>query len=252
MSAPASSSSATRATTPSATSRVVSTAGLRAPRPVRSNGRVVLALLLIVAGATIGAALYLVGDSRTQVVVAARDIPVGTLISAEDLTAGEISGGGVSAVAGVDAGRLLGQTATTRIPAGALVHADMVDPAPPPGQGQIAIGLSLTAGQLPAAELAPGRLVEVLQVPTPSEAAIQTPVGTVLVEEALTLSVSADPSGAWLVTISVDRQDAPAVVVAAAEGRATLGLLPVTTATEQADADETASISGGAGVEGEG
>lgn len=206
---------------------------VRAPGTGRQH-RLVLAVLLIVAGAAIGAALYLSGDSRQQVVVAARDIPAGTVISADDLGTAEISGSGVSAVAGADASRLLGQTATSLIPAGALLHADMVDPAPPPGPGQVAVGLALTAGQLPVTELAPARLVEVMQVPAAADGGSPEPaVGVVLVEEAEVLSVSADVSGAWLVTVAVDRADAPAVTAAAAAGRVTLGLLPVGTTTGQ-------------------
>lgn len=190
--------------------------------------RAVLAVLLIVGGAAIGAALFLAGDSRSQVVVAARDIPVGSVITEQDLTAGEISGGGVAAIAGSDASRLLGQTATSRIPAGALVHADMVDPAPPPEEGKVAVGLALVAGQLPASELAPGRQVQVLLVPPAQETAAADPTSQVLVDEAEVLSVAADPSGAWLVSVAVDHADAPAVSAAAAVNRVALGLLPYT------------------------
>ena len=217
---------------------------VRAPRPGRPTGRVVLAVLLIVAGAAIGAALYLAGDDRTQVVVAARDIPVGTVISAGDLTAGEISGEGVGAIAGQDASRLLGQTATTRIPAGALLHAEMVDPAPPPGPGRVAVGLSLSAGQLPTAELAADRLVQVIQVPAAADAAVEAPQSTVLVPEALVLSVGADPSGAWLVTVAVASEDAPAVSASAAAGRVTLGLLPVEDAVQGETGQAPASEAG--------
>ena len=133
------------------------------------------------------------------------------------------------AIAGADAGRLLGQTATTRIPAGALLHADMVDPAPPPGEGKVAVGLSLVAGQLPATELAPGRQVQVLLVPPASDTAAATALSSeVLVEDAQVLSVSADPSGAWLVSVAVDEADVRQVSAAAAVGRAALGLLPYT------------------------
>lgn len=165
-------------------------------------------------------------------VVAARDIPVGTVVTEQDLTAGEISGAGVEAIGGADAGRLLGQTATTRIPGGALIHADMVDPAPPPGQGQVAVGLSLIAGQLPATELAPGRQVQVLLVPSASDSAAErAPTSEVLVQQAQVLSVSADPSGAWLVSVAVDDGDVAAVSAAASVGRAALGLLPFTGTT---------------------
>ena len=192
---------------------------------VRPVGRVALAVLLMVGGAAVGAALYLASGDRTQVVVAARDIPVGTIIGEQDLAAAELAGEGVSVIAGSDARRLLGQTATTRIPAGALLHGDMVDPLPPPGPGQVAVGVALTAGQLPAAELAPGRQVQVLLVPQDATTT-QDPDSSVLVQDALVLSVSPDPSGAWLVTLAVDSADATKVSAGAALKRVSLGLLP--------------------------
>lgn len=250
---------ADRSTTPSSPRPVtnVPSGAVRAPRPGRSNTRVVLAVLLIVAGAAIGGALYLAGDSRTQVVVAARDIPVGTVITAGDLTSGEMSGSGVGAIAGADASRLLGQYATTRIPAGALLHADMVDPSPPPGEGRVAVGLALAAGQLPAAELTPDRVVQLLQVPPASESAAgstaEAPVSSVLVDDALVLSVTSDPSGAWLVTVAVAEADAPAVAAAAAAGRISVGLLPVSATTDREAADDSqASRAPAGGAEGEG
>lgn len=249
---------ADRGTTPSSPRPAtnVPSGAVRAPRAGRSNTRVVLAVLLIVAGAAVGGALYLAGDSRTQVVVAARDIPVGAVIAVGDLTSGEMSGSGVGAIAGADASRLLGQYATTRIPAGALLHADMVDPAPPPGEGRVAVGLALSAGQLPAAELTPDRVVQVLQVPPASESAAgstEAPVSTVLVDDALVLSVTSDPSGAWLVTVAVAEADAPAVAAAAAAGRVSVGLLPVSASTDRNAVDDgPASRAPAGGAEGEG
>lgn len=199
-------------------------------------GRVALAVLLMVGGAAVGAALYLASGDRTQVVVAARDIPVGTVIGEQDLAAAELAAEGVSAIAGSDARQLLGQTATTRIPAGALLHGDMLDPMPPPGPGQVAVGVALTAGQLPAAELAPGRQVQVLLVP--QDATTEDPDSSVLVQDAQVLSVSADPSGAWLVTLAVDSADATKVSAGAALKRVSLGLLPYADGSDGSDGSE--------------
>ena len=177
--------------------------------------------------AAIAAALVLGADDRTAVVVAARDIPAGTRISEQDLRAGEIAGTGVSAVAAADAGALLGQTATTTIPAGALLHADMVQRAPAPSAGLQAVGVALAPGRLPA-ELAAGRDVVVQLVPAGVDgAAGEAPAGSVLVASAEVLSVTADASGSWLVSLAVADGQAAAVSAAAAVGRVAVAMLPL-------------------------
>lgn len=187
-----------------------------------------LAVLAVVGGAVVGAAAWASGSDSTVVVVAARDIPMGSLVEAEDLAAAEIDGAGVAAIAGSDAGRLLGQTATTTIPQGTLMNAEMVDEAPPPGQGRVAVGLSLPTGRMPV-ELAAGRQVQVVMVPAAQDAGGE-PVGQVVVEAAEVLSVTPDPSGVFLVSVAVEADDAQTVTAVAAVDRLALTMLPVSPA----------------------
>lgn len=191
----------------------------------RSRGQLVLGVLLIAGCAAAGSAVYASADSATTVVVAARDIPVGAQLTQDDLAAAELSGAGVTAISGGDAGLLLGQTATTAIPSGALLHADMVQQDPPPAEGEVSVGLALEPGRLPA-ELTAGRDVRVLLVPAAQEAG-SDPEGQALAEVARVLSVSADPSGMWLVSVQVPQESADAVSAAAAVGRVSLSMLPV-------------------------
>lgn len=194
----------------------------------RSPGLIALAVLLMAGCAAIAGALVLGADDRTEVVVAARDIPAGTQITEEDVAAGELAGSGVAAISGADADALLGQTATTAIPAGALLHADMVARAPTPGAGLQAVGVALAPGRLPA-ELAAGRDVVVQLVPAGVDAAAggEAPAGSVLVSSAEVLSVTADPSGSWLVSLAVADEDAADVSAAAAVNRVAVAMLPL-------------------------
>lgn len=186
-----------------------------------------LAALAVTGGAALGAAAWVSGSDRTVVVVAARDIPVGAQIDAQDLRAAEIDGAGIAAIAGSDAGGLLGQTATTAIPAGTLMNADMVQQEPPPGPGRVAVGLSLPTGRMPV-ELASGRQVQVMMVLGAQDGSSE-PVGRVIVAAATVLSVTPDTSGAFLVSIAVEASDAELVTSAAALDRLTLVMLPVQT-----------------------
>lgn len=102
----------------------------------------------------------------------------------------------------------------------------MVADAPPPGPGRAAVGVALPPGRLPT-ELAAGRQVQVVLVPAGQDGAAAAPAGSVLVGSAQVLSVAADPSGVWLVSVAVEAAAVPAVTAAAAVDRVALGMLPL-------------------------
>lgn len=197
-------------------------------RPV---GRPVLGVLLMVVGAAVAAAVYAGSTDERSVLVAARNIQAGHVIDRADLRVGEFTGDGDVAV--VDAGAsssVLGRVAVGPIPAGTVLGAGMVSADPAPGTGLAAVGLMLKPGQMPA-ELAAGRSVDVLLV---SAAGSQddgsgeaTPAAKVLSAAAEVVSVEADPSGSWLVTVTVPQARAVGVSGAAAAGRVALVMLPV-------------------------
>lgn len=210
------------------------TGGVRAAPPRLPSGRpktpplmIALCLLLILGCGAAAGALVLSGEHTIRVVVAARTLPAGTVISGGDLRAGELSGSGLAAIPAGEAGTLLGKTVISAVPAGTLLNARMVAKDPPPAAGSVAVGLALTAGQLPAQQLTPGRQVTIYELPAKDDSASAVGSADVLVDRAEVLSVTAGSgSGGYQVSVVVPEGDAAGVSAAAADGRAALGLLP--------------------------
>lgn len=185
----------------------------------------------MLASAAVCGALVLRAQDTVQVLTVVRDIPAGTVIASEDLAIADIRGSGVSAVPATAAADVIGQTAATTITKGSLLAAAMLTPEPVPGQGQLAVGLSLASGAFPVDELRAGHAVTIFRVPAANggEEAIAAAIADpVLVSRAEVLSVKPDESGGkWLVTLVVDEGSAAGVVRAAATDTVGLGLLPV-------------------------
>lgn len=198
---------------------------LRLPKGTRSTR--MMGVLCVVLGAALAAIVAVATLGGDQVVVAARDIPAGTVITQQDLQTGQLRGDGIATIPADQARSLIGKTAVGPVPDGAVLAPDMVAEEPPPGPGQAAVGLNLKPGQLPGV-LDPGRHVSVLLVSgADSAAADAVPARTVLVDNAEVLEVTSDPGGTWLVTVSVPAPTAADVASAASAGRAAVVLLPV-------------------------
>ena len=207
---------------------------LQAGRPKPPAAAVALCLLLMLGcGAAAGAAV-LGADSTTPVIVASRPLAAGTVIGREDLKVADLAGSGLSAIEASNGGTLLGKTVLGPIPAGTLLNAGMVGGNPPPAAGQVAVGLALTPGQLPATHLAPGRLVRLYALPPKgpqgagtSGTANAAPATRVLVDRAEVLSVTSTGNGGTLVNVVVAQDAAPEVAAASYAGLVGVGLLPV-------------------------
>lgn len=208
----------------------------RGPRPPAAA--VALSVLLMLGcGAAAGAAV-LGKDPTTPVIVAARALPAGTVIGREDLKAADLGGSGLTAIRASEGGTLLGRTTVGPIPAGTLLVPGMVATDPPPAAGQVAVGLALVPGQLPAGQLSAGRFVTVYQLPGKDAQGAATGSGgatsgsqsaTVLVDRAQVLSVTPSGSGGTLVNVAVSQQVAPQLAAASFAGQVGVGLLPLGT-----------------------
>jgi hypothetical protein len=240
--APATSLNGSRSVRPGNPPSAMTAAAVRLPsgRPKTPPGMLALAVLLMLGCGAAAGALVLAADASLTVLAAARELPAGTVITAQDLRAAELSGSGLAAIPADKAGTLLGKTVLGAVPAGTLLNAGMVASAPPPGRGKIAVGLALEASQLPAAELTAARQVEIYRLPAstdavpaagnPDLAGAQQPTagaGQVLVPRAQVLSVTPGSTGGFLVTVEVDAALAAEVSTAGASGRVAVGLLPV-------------------------
>jgi hypothetical protein len=140
------------------------------PRSRRRPGLLLLGVALVAAGGLATAWVVAQAGDRTAVVVTARALEFGQVVTAADLTTAEISlDPSVSTVPADDRDTIVGQVATASMPAGAIVATGSFSTEGPPTDGESLVGLALPTGRLPAEPLAAGDVV--LVVPTPAQGA---------------------------------------------------------------------------------
>ncbi|MFC0861669.1 SAF domain-containing protein [Sphaerimonospora cavernae] len=129
-------------------------------RPVPGKRRpamAVVGVLAVVLSAVVGLQLYQVAAHRTQVLVMARDVPIGQVIEAQDLTSlavGVVPG--MQWTRTQDRDGVIGKRATADLRAGTLLAPSQFGTALIPDDGQQIVPIALKASQLPARGLKPG------------------------------------------------------------------------------------------------
>lgn len=203
--------------------------GERLPKSRRRRRPAVtaLGLFLVVVFATLSAGLVLRGQHDVSVLALSRGVPAGEQVTPADVRVARIAGSGVSAIAASSIGAVVGETATSSLPAGTLLTAGMLSHAAVPPAGQELVAVSFKAGTVPV-EVTAGRDVSLVAVPSGVDA--KSPPGpAVVVASAPVLSVSSDPStGAVVLSVQVADAVAPRVAQLAAVGGLSVTLLPVT------------------------
>jgi hypothetical protein len=203
--------------------------GERIPLPPRERrpALAALAVLLIVGGAAIAGLLALRADDRDTVVVLREDVSAGQPLTADQLTTAQVSLEGLPTIPESELSQVEGMYAATALPAGTVLAPDMLTPTGLLQDGRAAVGLALRAGLLPANGLVGGDIVDVVSVPTSGAPLPEgSGSGPVLVADAQVSSVRVDDaSGTTIVTVIVDRSDAPTVASAGAVGGAALVLV---------------------------
>lgn len=122
-----------------------------------------LALLLIVGGALAAGLLAVRMDSREPVLGAARDIPAGTLITADDLREVQVASEEVSTISLDLLDQVVGTYAKVPIPAKSLVTKTMLTTASPVSDNRAEVAIPLNPALTPAG-LASGDLVQVIRI----------------------------------------------------------------------------------------
>ena len=221
-------SSTTQRSAPPATN------GARAPMPggvgaagaKRSAPIAVVGLVAVIVGGLAVAAVLLGLDDRRSVLVVRRPVAAGALISAEDLGEAKASVEPSMAV-GADRRRdVVGKAASTGLAPGSLLAPSQVGGSSALQRGEALVGLSLKAGQFPAA-LRPGTRVQVVDVGKAAGGAEQT--RPVVLSEAAVVTAVGRPEASTSSTpmsVSLPQRESAAVVAAAAGGRVSLVVLP--------------------------
>lgn len=202
--------------------RTTGKVGARAPLPVRERrpAYVALAVLLILGLAVVSAYLYSQAGKKVPVVQVVRHIPAGHAIERSDLSTVEVAGA-VTAISGSRMQSVLGKTAAVELLPNTLLQRSMVTDHQSLRADQAQVGVVAKPGQIPAAGLAAGDVVEVLQLPdkNATDLSVSSPA-VVLVEKAVVFGSSADASrsGDTLLTLVVPRGQVASVATASSSG----------------------------------
>lgn len=191
---------------------------------VRRVPWVALGVILVVAGALMFGLLVQSAGARKTAVVAARDLDPGQVIEAADLRVVDVAiDGAASTVSAAERGQLVGQTATSRIPAGALVSRGQFADGSGVAPGRVVVGALLGPGGLPVPNLRVGDEVTLIEVrDTERSASDPGPLGAASVY----LVTPGSQPGSQFVSLVVDEALAQRVADAAAAQRLRLVLRP--------------------------
>ncbi len=205
-------------------------ASARGPGRHRQLPLVVLGVLLVLGGALAFADASVHLGSREEVLVVARPVSAGQVLSAADLRTARVStGSGLQVVAAGEEAGVVGRRVAVPLVAGALLTAAEVGSAPPIGPGSDEVAVGLKAGAYPP-DLAPGDRVEVVPVvsATGTAGAGTSGAGSAVSGspvQATVLAVDTAPagsSGPTVVSLQVASRNAEVVASWAASGEASL------------------------------
>lgn len=206
-----------------------------APKRQRNTPWIVGGVLLILLGGLGAASLASSLSDRVDVVVAARVINEGQVITPADLTTASIAGGdGATATAGERIPELVGQVATADIPSGTILHPDLLIDAQLANPRLVVVGFELAPGAYPIRGLLPGDAVQIVGVRgtasqddgdenAPRFRGVVTE--GVITEGEVTAVAPLVLSDNLLVSVRVEERFAPAISTSAHQDRVRLTLL---------------------------
>lgn len=176
------------------------------------------ALLVVMCGLG-GAALFTNLSDATPVVAMQVSVVRGQAITRDDLTTANISTDPVlQTVPAAQLGSLIGQTATTDLPAGSLVGPDSVTSDPIPAPGESVVGLLLNPGQLPGTALAPGDKIRIILTQREQDEPSRTPPQQIS-GRVVSLS-TVESTGQTTLSVAIPTDNSALVAMVGASGRA--------------------------------
>lgn len=194
----------------------------RIPVPTRQRrpGLAALAIVLILGGASLSGYLALTSGEKHDAIVVAREVPVGQLITADDLTTEPMS---VPHALGVIPGQQLGEVlarhyrAAVTLKPRTILSVNMLQPgALIPGSDYAAVGIFVPDGQFPADGISRGDAVKVLFTPSgnatspgQTDTALTLPAGSTLIDQAYVSSEQRvnGATGGVVLTVVVPNRD---------------------------------------------
>jgi pilus assembly protein CpaB len=190
-----------------------------------------LGVALVLVCAAVTGAVFQSSAKRVSVVVAAKNLPAGTVITPGDLATAQIPASGhITAMSATGSSVLVGQQLDTAVYAGEVMVRQMLSARPQLAPGEQVVGLLLKGDQMPSVALVAGDVVQVVAVPQSGQAStVGATIGSTLVGSATVYAVGPAPPNQTQyeasVSIIVPSTDAATVTAYAAADQIGLSLV---------------------------
>lgn len=193
------------------------------PKLRRRPALVVASVLLVVIGALASAWAYTSLGNATEVVAMRTDVARGQVITADSLQVVRIGvDPALRTVSAAEAAQIVGKRAAVDLKAGQLLVPGVAETQVYPREGRSAVGLSLSAAQMPSEPLAVGDKVRI--VGTPGQQGDVDAASLKVFDGEVVTVAAPDASGVTAVTVEVSASVAPEVAARSASGKVALVL----------------------------
>lgn len=192
----------------------------------RIDVRIIVGVTLMILSIFVVATLQRRAEARIPVLVAARTIEPGSVISPTDIKVAEVSlGGGVAYLSETRRASVIGKVATERLTPGALLTSASVADTPKLPAGYTAMSLALKPERAAGGELRPGDHVAVIATPSADRSELATRILFTDVPVLSSRPGKKADGGSVIVTLRLRLEEARALAEAHGTGSIDLVLL---------------------------
>jgi Flp pilus assembly protein CpaB len=190
-----------------------------------------LGIALVLVCAAVAGALFQSSAKRVTIVVAAKSLAAGTVLTPADLGTATIpASGDITAMSAAGSAALVGQQLDSPVYAGQVMVRQMLSTTPQLAGGEQVVGLLMKGDQMPSVPLVAGDSVQVIAVPQPGQGStVGGTIGSTLVPRATIFAVGPPPTNQTQyeasVSLEVPSTDAGTVTAYAAADQVGLSLV---------------------------
>jgi Flp pilus assembly protein CpaB len=199
-----------------------------------------LGIALVLVCAAVAGAVFQSSAKQVAILVAAKSLPAGTVLTASDLgTASIPASGHITAMSVTGSSAVIGQQLDAPVYAGQVMVRQMLSATPQLAPGEQVVGMLLKGDQMPSVALVAGDTVRVVAVPQAGQGStIGGTIGSTLVASATVFAIGPAPANQtqYLASVSLEVPGADAATVTSYAAADQIGLSLVSEGTESGGA----------------
>jgi Flp pilus assembly protein CpaB len=201
-----------------------------------------LGIALVLVCAAVAGAVFQSSAKKVSILVAAKSLPAGTVLTASDLATASIpASGNITAMAATGSAVVVGQQLDTPVYSGQVLVRQMLAATPQLASGEQVVGVLLKGDQMPSVALVAGDVVHVVAVPQAGQGSTiggntGGTIGSTLVPSATVFAVGPAPANQtqYVASVSLEIPGSEAAQVTSYAAADQIGLSLVSEGTASA------------------